>query len=377
MLAVTAGVVPARPRSTPLLLVASPRRRSQLLLGAVLVVVATIALPQAAPISWSTALLVVAVSLATWLVSLVAALWNVVGKVGLPVLALEVMWLVETTGGPDDSPYGVFYPALLMYAAAFHRTGRLIATGVVTTLVAATHYVWPFHAQVGSRGTEILVWMAVWGVAAVALHVMAHQVKARARELREHRQRFQSLFEENAQAVFELDRTGQLVSVNKAGCRLLNRPLSAILGRDVCSLLDRSGSVELRRHFADALGRQSQVFQTRVTGQDGQTHWLRVSLAPVVVDEEAVGAYAMVEDITELKSLHQELAQLALHDSPTGSANRTVLLDRIQEAADESRRTCEAVSLLMLDLDGFKQVNDTLGHGAGDQLLVEVAARLR
>jgi len=367
----------SRQTSTPLLLAPSPRRRSQFLLGAVFVVVATIALPLETPIERSTALIIASAALATWLLSLVGALRPVVDKLGVPVLLVEVMWLIEATGGPDDSPYGVFYPAFLMYTAAFHRTRVVLLTAAAVTLATTAHYVWPFHAEFGARRTAILVWTAVWATAWITLHLMARAVRARAREARENRQRFQSLFEENPLAVFELDQPGQFRGVNRAGCQLLDRPKSEILGRQACDSLDRSRSAELNGYFANALRRQSQQFETPLTGRDSETRHLRVSLVPVVVDDETVGAYAMAEDVTELKTLHQELAQRALHDPLTGLANRTVLLDRIEEATAESRRTRDAVCLLMLDLDGFKQVNDTLGHGAGDGLLIEVAARLR
>src|SRR5690606_35768169 len=67
----------------------------------------------------------------------------------------------------------------------------------------------------------------------------------------------------------------------------------------------------------------------------------------------------------------------ALHDRLTGLANRALLEDRLEQALNRYRRTGEQVALLMLDLDRFKQVNDTLGHNAGDLLVAEVADRLK
>jgi diguanylate cyclase len=85
----------------------------------------------------------------------------------------------------------------------------------------------------------------------------------------------------------------------------------------------------------------------------------------------------VAERTEELELANRALQQLALHDALTGLPNRTLLHDRLQQALLENRRSGQTLALVMLDLDGFKAVNDTLGHAAGDQLLREMAGRLR
>jgi diguanylate cyclase (GGDEF)-like protein/PAS domain S-box-containing protein len=86
---------------------------------------------------------------------------------------------------------------------------------------------------------------------------------------------------------------------------------------------------------------------------------------------------AVIEDVTERKKAEQRIAFMAHHDALTGLANRAALVQRIDEAAARRRRRGEPFTVLLLDLDRFKQVNDTLGHLAGDALLIDVAGRLR
>ena len=85
----------------------------------------------------------------------------------------------------------------------------------------------------------------------------------------------------------------------------------------------------------------------------------------------------VTEDVTERKRTEERIALLARHDTVTGIANRTVLREKLEEAAARSRSDRERFTVLILDLDEFKYVNDTLGHGAGDQLLKELALRLQ
>jgi diguanylate cyclase (GGDEF)-like protein len=97
---------------------------------------------------------------------------------------------------------------------------------------------------------------------------------------------------------------------------------------------------------------------------------------PQRVDGAIVGRVWSFRDITERMKLVDQLAHQAFHDSLTGLANRALLRDRLEHAIARSRRSAAIVAVLFCDLDGFKMINDTLGHDSGDVLLVEVASRL-
>jgi diguanylate cyclase (GGDEF)-like protein/PAS domain S-box-containing protein len=93
-------------------------------------------------------------------------------------------------------------------------------------------------------------------------------------------------------------------------------------------------------------------------------------------DENVGGVVVTARDVTERRALQQQLAHQAFHDSLTGLANRALFIDRVTHALEMTRRSTSLVGVLFIDLDDFKTVNDSLGHAAGDELLVAVSARL-
>ncbi len=96
----------------------------------------------------------------------------------------------------------------------------------------------------------------------------------------------------------------------------------------------------------------------------------------VDADGRVLSVITLAQDVTETRATEQRLKFLAYHDDLTGLPNRALFQDRLQHAVAEARRTGRAVGVLLLDLDHFKGVNDTLGHDAGDRVLAEAAERL-
>jgi PAS domain S-box-containing protein len=116
----------------------------------------------------------------------------------------------------------------------------------------------------------------------------------------------------------------------------------------------------------------------RMLGKDGTEVWVRDE-AYAMADDTQSGrrmSQGLLVDITDHKRLESRLIHDALHDPLTGLANRVLLRDHLERALARQDRTPGMVALLFVDLDDFKRVNDSYGHAAGDQILVEVAARL-
>jgi diguanylate cyclase (GGDEF)-like protein/PAS domain S-box-containing protein len=127
----------------------------------------------------------------------------------------------------------------------------------------------------------------------------------------------------------------------------------------------------------DATGEPFSVEYRRYC-RDGRVLWMREE-SVLVRDEEGEPLFwhGVLFDITERKALEEELAYLASHDSLTGLPNRRLAFESLEDALERSAKTGGEVSLLFMDVDNFKRVNDSLGHTAGDRLLVGFSRRLR
>jgi GGDEF domain-containing protein len=123
--------------------------------------------------------------------------------------------------------------------------------------------------------------------------------------------------------------------------------------------------------------RGERVMLERRISRSGREQHLQIDYVPEFDDSrEVVGIFALTQDITGRKQYEERLESAALHDSLTGLANRQLLADRVSLAIAHGRRNKKAMAVVYLDLDGFKELNDTRGHDAGDCLLKMVGERL-
>ena len=179
-------------------------------------------------------------------------------------------------------------------------------------------------------------------------------------------------------AVVVTDREGNIVFVNRAAEAMTGYDRKALIGQAVETLVPqrwRGIHVRHRRNFYGRgtprlMGDGTKDFSLR--RKDGAIVPVEISLGPVGTDTVAV-----VRDVTERRRMEAALEHRALHDPLTDLPNRSLFFDRLRQALHSARRDGSQVALVMLDLDGFKAINDTRGHATGDAVLREVAARLR
>jgi diguanylate cyclase (GGDEF)-like protein len=166
--------------------------------------------------------------------------------------------------------------------------------------------------------------------------------------------------------------------------RFVNKPhregfSQSIAERPARTLKEVLGSEEYAKrkpHIEAALAGRRVTFERRMSG-NGRADHLQIDYLPEFdAVGRVIGVFALAQDITLRKQNEERLVSAALHDPLTGLANRQLLADRVSLAIAHARRNNSALAVVYLDLDGFKEVNDTLGHDAGDKLLEMVARRL-
>ncbi|NCD25386.1 MAG: bifunctional diguanylate cyclase/phosphodiesterase [Deltaproteobacteria bacterium] len=187
---------------------------------------------------------------------------------------------------------------------------------------------------------------------------------------------FQQLFDNSPQPILLLGPSGIPLDLNPSFTQLFGLTL-----RDQQALFEillAPGRLEESYAFlASVLSGRSEFRETLRPRKDGRTIPVSILGYPYMIDDQIAGAFLVFTDISERKDYEERLTQQALRDNLTGLANRTLLLDRLTQAiARRKRKEDYRFAVLMIDLDGFKRVNDTLGHQAGDQLLQEISHRL-
>ncbi|MFZ2493584.1 MAG: EAL domain-containing protein [Thermoanaerobaculia bacterium] len=196
--------------------------------------------------------------------------------------------------------------------------------------------------------------------------------------LRDSEARYRLLFERNLAGVFRLQVDGMIVECNDALARMLGfRHREELAGVHLDDLI---ATDEERTFFLPSLLRERGLTNTelRIRRPDGEIGWILANVSLLPQDR---GAAPVIEgtiiDITGRKEAEWQVEYQAFHDALTGLPNRMLFQDRLGTALARARRHDESLAVMFLDLDRFKDVNDTFGHTAGDRLLESVADRLR
>ena len=186
----------------------------------------------------------------------------------------------------------------------------------------------------------------------------------------------ESLLETASDAVFRLDNSGSIFYLNTGALEILGtdgEPLGAPIAKFIS--LEDIAAVESGLATVHESGQPTHV-KARLNGRDG-LKWFELHISACATRDRQAEYLILARDIEEQHATEERLRHMATHDNLTGLPNRTLLADRLRMAIAQARRTRVGFSVLALDLDGFKKVNDALGHPTGDALLRVAGVRFR
>ncbi len=264
---------------------------------------------------------------------------------------------------------GIFAPYLPLVLVAAVVVGRRLDQGAPVFLAV--------------NGGVILALLLVRQLLAQLENLeLAQQLEAKVRrrtaELRRQERHFRSIAQNASEVLTVVDDKGVIRYQSASVTRVLGHIPDELVGRRLEDLLaaEDATSTLAKVRSAPPPPAVPTVVTTRLRRADGTLCQAEITVSNLLGDEAVRGFVLTSRDIGERAALEEQLRRQALHDPLTGLGNRALFRDRLEHAMARAQRRPELLAVLMVDLDGFKQVNDSLGHDAGDRLLVEVARRL-
>ncbi|NYE59721.1 diguanylate cyclase (GGDEF)-like protein/PAS domain S-box-containing protein [Duganella sp. 1224] len=190
-------------------------------------------------------------------------------------------------------------------------------------------------------------------------------------------ERFRRIVHNAEEGIWEIDAAARTSFVNPKMAQMLGYSIEEMLEQPLVAFMDEEGRVLLERNIARRQQGQAERHEFKFIRKDGSELWATLATNPIFDADGAYrGALALVSDITDRRASAELIWQQANFDALTALPNRHMFQDRLNQELKKARREGLLLALLFIDLDGFKAVNDTLGHAQGDALLQEAARRI-
>ncbi|WP_340399548.1 EAL domain-containing protein [Paenibacillus sp. FSL H8-0079] len=199
-------------------------------------------------------------------------------------------------------------------------------------------------------------------------------------EKKENEKWYRSLYEHNQDGIISIDLHMRIVGINPAAARIGGIKEKQLKDQSVSALLTmivEEDRERIRHMFGRATDGEEMKYETVIYSTNQERVELGVVLAPVIVDKQVVGNYIIMKDITDEKRVKVRNYHLAFHDELTGLPNRRMFNQRLSETMESHRYEQKQFAVMVLDLDRFKVINDSLGHIYGDLFLQEMSRRIK
>jgi diguanylate cyclase (GGDEF)-like protein/PAS domain S-box-containing protein len=209
------------------------------------------------------------------------------------------------------------------------------------------------------------------------LRVVLEPAEGKLAALERSEERFRHIVHNAGEGIWEIDAGARTSFVNPKMAQMLGYAIEEMLGQPLVAFMDEEGRAILERNIARRQQGVAERHEFKFLRKDGSGLWATLATNPIF---DAAGAYrgalALVSDITASRATAELIWHQANFDALTALPNRHMFLERLGQEVKKARREESLLALLFIDLDGFKEVNDTLGHQQGDALLVEAARRI-
>ncbi|MFE4713066.1 EAL domain-containing protein [Paenibacillus sp. NPDC056722] len=311
-----------------------------------------------------------------------------IGYVALSILvafvaSITALWLslYFVQQGRRSSFIKKFGSALIMGAAiaGMHYTGMLAAH--FETEASADRMLSPLSQILDQTKLGYIIaagTLFTLGLSLIGLYI-SRLFSKQALEKQENEKWYRSLYEHNQDGIVSIDLHRKIIGINPAAARITgvrekefrHRPASSLL-----TLVVEEEQERIRELFLRTIDGEAVRYETVLRhGSQDRIH-VSVVLAPVIVDEQVVGSYIILRDITEEKRAEEKHLYLAFHDELTGLPNRRKFNQTISEMIEVRSQDQKPFAVMVMDIDRFKIINDSLGHIYGDLFLQEVSSRI-
>jgi diguanylate cyclase (GGDEF)-like protein/PAS domain S-box-containing protein len=247
-----------------------------------------------------------------------------------------------------------------MNSALFIYIFALVFSGLIL--------LWLFDSKLG----RVEIKVAQWG------KDLEHEIVERQYAEKE-LQKFFSAVEHTGSAIVITDKQGSIEYINPSYSNMTGFKKGEEIGSKLRELFSKDIPDDIKKNIWQKISSKKHWRgELEVTNKDGKTLWIRVSISPVL--DEKTGKVSNIisvsEDVTERRNDQAKIEHMAFNDTLTNLPNRRLFMERLRITLEMTLRSKGNAALLFIDLDGFKNVNDTIGHDAGDELLKIVAKRL-